>query len=169
MTKRIISLAVFVVMFIASFSGGIYANVQASHEKALYNEQMGYADKYQKQYDKAMNTDNPIIGSQYFKNLYQEKTESAQKKAQEYKKEMKKYFSFAAVLIFVALAMLACSVATAMPLVKMKKPESEEVEEAPKKVMKAKADPEKKERPKSDFDMILEAPKPSIKNDENNK
>lgn len=165
MTKRIISLAMFVVMFIASLGGGIYANVQASQQKTLYNEQLHYVDKYQKLYDKANESNNPIIGSQYFKNLYQEKVEDATIKSNLYKKGMKKFFSFAAILIFVALAMLVCSVVTALPIVKMKKPEAEADDDEPKPIMKAKVEPEKIER-KSDFDIILEAPKPSIKDEE---
>lgn len=174
MTKRIVSLAMFLIMFIASLGGGIYANVQAAHERALYNEQIHYADKYQKLYDKAQKSDNPIIGSQYFKNLYQEKTENAQKEAISIKLVMRKYFAFTAVLYFVSLAMLICSIVTGLPLSKMKKESAEEDEsDEAKPVMKAKRKPEnqepvKKERPKSDFDLILEAPKPSIREDNDN-
>lgn len=168
MTKKIISLAIFVVMLIASLSGGIYANVRAAQEKSLYTEQLHYVEKYSSLYEKAKESNNPIIGSLYFKNLYQEKTTEAQQKAAEIKKEMKKYFAFASVLIFVAIAMGVCSFVAGRQLVKMEKPKVKkaEADDAPKPVMKAKEEPAKIEKRKSDFDLILEAPKPSIK-DEN--
>lgn len=178
MTKKIISLAIFVVMFIASLSGGIYANVRAFQENTLYKEQVHYTEKYSKLYDKSVNADNPIVGSQYFKNHYQEKTEEAKTKANEYKKSVRKYFAFAAILIFVAVAMCICTIVTAITMFKNKQPKKEKSEDKPKEVkkskpakVKAEQKPEPsettKERPKSDFDLILEAPKPSIKDIEN--
>lgn len=159
-TKRIISLALFCVLFIASLSGGIYANVKASEQRALYKEKAAFADRYEKQYEKAQNTDNPILGSQYFKTFYQEKAVETRAKANALKKEMTKYFIFAAVLIFVSLAMLACSIVTALPLFKNKKKPDDDDDD----VAELKA--EKKERPKSDFDIVLEAPKPHINSEE---
>lgn len=158
-TKRIISLVLFCVLFLASLSGGIYANVLASQQNTLYKEQATSAEKYEKRYEIANNSDSPLIGSQYFKDFFKEKAVEAKTNADIYKKTMTKYFVFAAVLIFVALAMLACTIITALPLFKNKKQKVEAVDEEEQKS-------EKTERRKSDFDIVLEAPKPHINSEE---
>lgn len=159
-TKRIISLVLFCVLFLASLSGGIYANVLASQQNTLYKEQATYAEKYEKRYEIASNSDSPLIGSQYFKDFFKEKAVEAKTNADIYKKTMTKYFIFAAVLIFVALAMLACSIITALPLFKNKKQKVDTADEDDEQK------PEKTERRKSDFDVVLEAPKPHINSEE---
>ena len=161
MTKKIISLSLFAVILIVSLGFGIYANVKASEQKTIYDSQTKIYEKFDERYQKSANSENPIINSIYFQNLFKDKAESAKQKADAAQAQMRKYFIFSAILIFVACAMLVCSAATFLSMKKLKSAEGEAAEK-----LEEVSQPEKEERAKSEFDMILEAPKTHINEEE---
>lgn len=155
MKKKIFSLVLLALVFVASLTGGIYSSVQAAEQKSIFAEQTKYEQRYQKVIDKAEKTNNVVLNSQYFKSLYEGKLKDAKIQASLAKSQLKKYFAFAAVMMFVAMAMLVCIITMAMSLSKSKAQATVDT-----------AEPVENPENKDDFAEILEAPKAHISAEE---
>lgn len=163
---KLVALFLFVAVMIASLGGGIYSLKNASDEKVIYTENTKQIDRINGSQEEGK-TDNPILNSAInaVNTLQKSTLPKYQKAATNAKLAMKKWGTFSAIFMFVAFAMLICSIVMftsirRMTTVKVVDPDDEDDDEDDK------TDDKKREKKKSDFDIILEAPKPSISEEE---